>query len=82
MIGKLQRNRCAGINYLSWRKQRGLTLKNIIKTSKYDRILAEFSDRISELYHSGKPDHDNRKFLKFLKLQLKDGDIEIDYPVD
>jgi hypothetical protein len=49
---------------LSWRKQRGLTVKNIIKTSKYDRILAEFSDRISELYHSGKSDYMISKVLE------------------
>jgi predicted transcriptional regulator len=49
---------------LSWRKQRGLTVKNIIKTSKYDGILTEFGDRISELYLNGHSDYTIAKILE------------------
>jgi len=48
---------------LSWRKQRGLTVQNIVKTSKYDGILDEFSDRISELYLKSYSDYAISKFL-------------------
>jgi uncharacterized protein YjcR len=48
---------------LSWRKQRGLTVQNVVKTSKYDGILDEFSDRIEELYLDGYPDNAMSKTL-------------------
>lgn len=56
---------------LSWRKQRGLTVQNVIKTSKYDGILDEFGDHIAELYLNGYPDQAMAKALNIPQAAIE-----------
>lgn len=56
---------------LSWRKQRGLTVQNVIKTSKYDGLLDEFGDRIAELYLDGYPDNAMAKALNIPQAAIE-----------
>jgi transposase len=56
---------------LSWRKQRGLTVQNIIKPSKYDGILNEFGDQITELYLNGHRDYTIAKILNIPQAAIE-----------